>query len=134
MPPADFGTIIAGGGAGDAWRLVARIVELARDHSRYGYRRITALLRREGWRFNVERVERIWRQEYNTFRPRSALGYPPPAPVAVQCSIQTAIGLPFTATVGLTWTADQTGNGSRCGLEVPIGGSSTCPTRQGCRK
>jgi hypothetical protein len=55
-----------------------------------------------GWRVNVKRVERIWRQEYNTFRPRSALGYPPPAPEAVQWSIQTAIGLPSTATVGLT--------------------------------
>jgi putative transposase len=42
---------------------VARIVELAREYGRYGYRRITALLRREGWRVNSKRVERIWRQE-----------------------------------------------------------------------
>jgi transposase InsO family protein len=42
---------------------VARIVELARAYGRYGYRRITALLRREGWRVNAKRVERIWRQE-----------------------------------------------------------------------
>ena len=28
-----------------------------------GYRRITAMLRREGWRVNRKRVERIWRQE-----------------------------------------------------------------------
>jgi putative transposase len=43
--------------------LVERIVELATEYGRYGYRRITALLRREGWRVNHKRVERIWRQE-----------------------------------------------------------------------
>ncbi len=44
-------------------RLTNRIVELASQFGRYGYRRITALLRREGWRVNHKRVERIWRQE-----------------------------------------------------------------------
>jgi len=44
-------------------RLVARKVELAKEYGRYGYRRITALLRREGWRVNHKKVERIWRQE-----------------------------------------------------------------------
>jgi transposase InsO family protein len=39
------------------------IVSLAREYGRYGYRRITALLRHEGWRVNPKRVERIWRQE-----------------------------------------------------------------------
>ncbi len=47
----------------DEERLVERIVELARQYGRYGYRRITALLRCEGWRVNHKRVERIWRQE-----------------------------------------------------------------------
>ena len=42
---------------------MARIVELARSYGRYGYRRITALLHREGWRVNHKKVERIWRQE-----------------------------------------------------------------------
>ncbi len=36
---------------------------MASAYGRYGYRRITALLRREGWRVNAKRVERIWRQE-----------------------------------------------------------------------
>ncbi len=40
-----------------------RIVELASDYGRYGYRRVTALLRREGWAVNHKRVERLWRQE-----------------------------------------------------------------------
>lgn len=43
--------------------LVARIVELACRFGRYGYRRITGLLRLEGWRVNFKRVERIWRRE-----------------------------------------------------------------------
>jgi len=44
-------------------RLVARITELAIQYGRYGYRRITSLLQREGWRVNHKRVERIWRRE-----------------------------------------------------------------------
>lgn len=47
----------------DADALRQRIVELAREYGRYGYLRITALLRQEGWRVNHKRVERIWRQE-----------------------------------------------------------------------
>jgi putative transposase len=43
--------------------LTRRIVELATEYGRYGYRRITALLRQEGWRVNHKRVERIWRRE-----------------------------------------------------------------------
>ena len=47
----------------DEARLVARVTELASEYGRYGYRRITALLEREGWRVNHKGVERIWRQE-----------------------------------------------------------------------
>jgi len=39
------------------------IVELASRYGRYGYRRITALLRHRGWSVNHKRVERIWRRE-----------------------------------------------------------------------
>ena len=49
--------------ADDDYCLTERIIELAKDYGRYGYRRITAMLRREGWRANHKRVERIWRQE-----------------------------------------------------------------------
>jgi transposase InsO family protein len=48
---------------GDEPRLVARMVELATQYGRYGYRRVTALLRGEGWRVNAKRVERLWRRE-----------------------------------------------------------------------
>ena len=43
--------------------LTAAISGYATQFGRYGYRRITALLHREGWTVNHKRVERIWRQE-----------------------------------------------------------------------
>ena len=43
--------------------LVLRMVELATQYGRYGYRRVTALLRAEGFRVNHKRVERLWRRE-----------------------------------------------------------------------
>jgi transposase InsO family protein len=36
---------------------------LATQYGRYGYRRITAMLRQEGWQVNHKRVERICRRE-----------------------------------------------------------------------
>jgi len=42
---------------------VARIIELARQYGRYGYRRVTTLLQDEGWKVGHNRVERIWRRE-----------------------------------------------------------------------
>lgn len=47
----------------DEEALVKRIIELAEQYGRYGYRMITGLLRNEGWRVNHKRVERIWRKE-----------------------------------------------------------------------
>src|SRR5829696_9882710 len=44
-------------------RLAERMVELSRENPRYGYRRVWALLRREGWPVNKKRVHRLWRQE-----------------------------------------------------------------------
>lgn len=44
-------------------RLRARIHELVRAWPRRGYKYITRLLRREGWRVNKKRVLRIWREE-----------------------------------------------------------------------
>lgn len=48
---------------GDEGRLVTQMIELASEYGRYGYRRITALLRADGWRVNHKRVERLWRRE-----------------------------------------------------------------------
>ena len=47
----------------DEPRLVARMIELATRYGRYGYRRITGLLRGEGWTVNHKRIERLWRRE-----------------------------------------------------------------------
>jgi len=49
--------------AEDEHILTNDIVELASRFGRYGYRRITALLRHRGWSVNHKRVERIWRRE-----------------------------------------------------------------------
>ncbi|MCH8869566.1 MAG: transposase [Chloroflexi bacterium] len=43
--------------------LTEDIISLASEYGRYGYRRITALLRRKGWQVNHKKVERIWRRE-----------------------------------------------------------------------
>jgi transposase InsO family protein len=47
----------------DEGPLTRAVVALACQYGRYGYRRITGLLRNAGWRVNHKRVERIWRQE-----------------------------------------------------------------------
>ncbi len=47
----------------DEAALTADIIALAEQYGRYGYRRITALLRASGWVVNAKRVERIWRRE-----------------------------------------------------------------------
>ena len=47
----------------DEEELRGRTVALACEYGRYGYRRITALLRSEGWHVNHKRIERIWHQE-----------------------------------------------------------------------
>ena len=39
------------------------MTRLATQYGRYGYRRLTELLRREGWNVNHKRIERLWRQE-----------------------------------------------------------------------
>ena len=57
--------------------LVRRMHELVRKHPRFGYRRIGALLRREGHRVNRKRVWRLWKREgfkvpRRTIKKRSA--------------------------------------------------------------
>jgi transposase InsO family protein len=47
----------------DEERLVTQMIELATRYGRYGYRRITGLLRWDGWRVNHKRIERLWRRE-----------------------------------------------------------------------
>lgn len=51
-----------------------RLQLLARRHPRYGYRRIHAILRREGWACNRKRVQRLWRDEGCGCRPGRSAG------------------------------------------------------------
>ena len=44
-------------------RIRKEVLELSGKHPRYGYRRITALMRREGFEVNGKRVARIRREE-----------------------------------------------------------------------
>ena len=54
-------------GADDEQALTEDIIELAKQYGRYGYRRVTALLRSAGWMVNRKRVERIWSSVNNGF-------------------------------------------------------------------
>lgn len=59
--------------------LSAEVRALAHQHRRYGYRRITALLRRRGERVNHKRVWAIWKEERLSLprrRPRKRRGPP----------------------------------------------------------
>jgi putative transposase len=47
----------------DEEALRTAIIDLALQYGRYGYRRITEMLKREGFWVNHKRVERIWREE-----------------------------------------------------------------------
>ena len=84
----------------DEAALTAAVIALALQFGRYGYRRITALLRHDGWTVNVKRDELLagavfytleedrvvieqWRRYHNSIRPHASLGYHPPAPEAV---------------------------------------------------
>jgi putative transposase len=47
----------------DEDELTQTILALATKYGRYGYRRITVLLRNAGWQVGKDRVQRIWRRE-----------------------------------------------------------------------
>ena len=52
-------------------QLHERIVSLAGQRRRFGYRRIHILLKREGWQINVKRVYRLYRNAGLVVRKRS---------------------------------------------------------------
>jgi transposase InsO family protein len=64
----------------DEPKLLKRIDDLATKYGRYGYRRATTLVHREGWNVNYKQVERLWRhfQALKAFLP--AFAYLPPIP------------------------------------------------------
>ena len=52
-------------------RLRERLMALAAERRRFGYRRLHALLWREGWAVNHKRVERLYREERLKLRRRT---------------------------------------------------------------
>jgi len=73
--------------AGETEELKRRVVELSSQHKRYGYRRITAMLRR-GERINHKRVWRVWKAEGLSLprrRPRKRhTGQKQPLPITAE--------------------------------------------------
>jgi len=87
----------AGGRSGRQQQLVARIHVLSERHPRYGYRRIAAMLRDEGWAVGKRQVQRLRRIE--------GLRVPPTKRKLVRRGHST--GLPTKATHrGHVWTWD----------------------------
>jgi putative transposase len=78
-------------------QLRKRLLVLSAEHPRYGYRRIAALLRREGWRVGKRHIQRLRRAE--------GLRVPPTKRKVVRRG--TSTGLPTTATHrNHVWTWD----------------------------
>jgi putative transposase len=75
--------------------LRTKLKELAKRRSRFGYRRLGVMLRREGWAVNHKRVYRLYREENLTVRRRARKGrrgapravLPPPAAINEQWSL-----------------------------------------------
>lgn len=44
-------------------KLRARVIQIAREFGRYGYRTVTSMLNQEGWRVGKDRIYTIWREE-----------------------------------------------------------------------
>ncbi len=82
-------------------QLRKRLLKLSKKHPRYGYRRIAALLRREGWRVGKRHIQRLRRDE--------GLRVPPTKRKVVRRGVST--GLLTTATHRnhvWTWTSSPT--------------------------
>ena len=81
-------------GRDDEEALTADLIELARRYGRYGYRKISALLRNAGWLVNDKRVERIWRRE--------GLKVPAASPSGDDCGSRTARACGCGPSTGIT--------------------------------
>lgn len=105
-------------GADDEAALTEDIIALARQYGRYGYRRVTALLRDAGWHVNRKRVERIWRREGLKVPQRqpkrgrlwlndgSCIRLRPEYPGHVWSYEEGALRLPFSASLRIRRRAD----------------------------
>jgi putative transposase len=73
-----------------------RLRELAGNRPRYGYRRLTVMLRREGWKVNTKRVYRIYREENLGIRTATRK----------KRSTQTRVPLPQPTRPNQRWSMD----------------------------
>ncbi len=73
-----------------------RLRDLAGTRIRYGYRRLTVMLRREGWRANTKRVYRLYREEALQVRTKKR----------VKSAAQVRITLPEATFVNQRWSMD----------------------------
>ena len=73
-----------------------RLRDLAATRIRYGYRRLTVMLRREGWRINTKRVYRLYREEALQVRTKKR----------VKSGAQVRITLPEATFVNQRWSMD----------------------------
>src|SRR3984893_2482772 len=76
--------------------LRVRLRDLAGTRIRYGYRRLTVLLRREGWRVNTKRVYRLYREEALQVRTKKR----------VKSATQVRIRLPEATFANQRWSMD----------------------------
>jgi putative transposase len=73
-----------------------RLRELANSRIRYGYRRLTVLLRREGWNVNTKRVYRLYREEGLQVRTKKR----------AKRAAHTRVPLPEAARPNQRWSMD----------------------------
>jgi putative transposase len=88
--------------------------ELAARHPRYGYRRIWALLRGEGWRVNRKRIERLWRLEGHRVPPRRAQS----SGLRAQGTAENAIWNLPAAAPNHVWSYDFMSSRTRAGAPI----------------
>ena len=71
-----------------------RLCEMAATHVRYGYRRLTVLLRREGWKVNAKRIYRLYREEQLIVRTkqRRKMARRQRGPIAASRRDRTSVG------------------------------------------
>jgi len=73
-----------------------RLCELAGTHVRYGYRRLTVLLRREGWKVNAKRIYRLYSQEQLIVRIKQRR----------KITLRQRISRPAAAGINQRWSMD----------------------------
>ena len=90
-------------------QLRKELLELSAKHPRYGYRRMAALLRRQGWRVGKRHIQRLRRDE--------GLRVPPTRRKLVRRGVST--GLPTTATHKTNGDNDEIEDVPRVAKEAP---------------